>query len=262
MASYLFIDGGYLRSRLKYISKHFAIDLLDFDYQVFGAVADKKFYYDCLPARGPNEKTDDYDRRVEPERNLFKTIKSLPGYHVFLGEAVRSSGEIVQKGVDIRIAVDMLTHSFRGVIDRAILFAGDRDFEPLVSALVQQGLYITVGYHPTSVAEELLDAADVREEYDTLRLWNYATRQFKEQFPAPSRSIIPRSNVQYRDNVLVRTGMYKTEEVRLYKPDWYRLFLPCADDYAGNKQYQCIAHPNEAVILKLLAESDIEVAWS
>jgi hypothetical protein len=115
MATYLFIDGAYLRSRLKYISKNFvAIDPLDINYEAFrSAIAQKAFYYDCLSARGPSEKGDDYDKRVEPQQNHFKAIKSLPGYHVILGEAVHSGGDIVQKGVDIRIAVDMLTYSFR-----------------------------------------------------------------------------------------------------------------------------------------------------
>jgi uncharacterized LabA/DUF88 family protein len=192
MATYLFIDGAYLRARLKSISKCFTIDSLEFDYREFGSrvvpsgPVQKAFYYDCLPARGPNEKRDDYDKRVEPEQKLFKAIKSLPGYHVFLGEAVHSGGDIVQKGVDIHIAVDMLTHSFRGVIDRAILFAGDRDFAPLVSALVQQGVYVTVGYHPQSVAEELLDAADERIECDTCKLWSWTTPRFRARFPAPT----------------------------------------------------------------------------
>src|SRR6516162_164936 len=137
MAIYAFIDGAYLRSRLTYIAKHLAIDAfkdpLEFDYAAFGTHnAYKAFYYDCLPARKSTESRDDYEKRVEPQQRLFKSIKSLPGYHVVLGETIRSGGDIVQKGVDISIAVDMLTYSFRGVISEAILFAGDRDFVPLV----------------------------------------------------------------------------------------------------------------------------------
>jgi len=234
MATYLFIDGAYLRSRLKYISKHFAIDPLDFNFEAFrSSIAQKAFYYDCLPARGPSENGDDYDKRVEPQQKVFKAIRSFSGYHVFLGEAVHSSGGIVQKGVDIVIAVDMLTHSFRGVIDRAILFAGDRDFKPLVSALVQQGVYVTVGYHPKSVAEELLDAADERIEYGTCKLWSLTSPQFQRRFPAPSVGETTRDGLTVGGSV-VRTGTLGTEEVRLYAgSNLYQLFLPRVDDY-GN----------------------------
>jgi uncharacterized LabA/DUF88 family protein len=265
-ATYLFIDGAYLRARLKHISKQYQIDLgpLDFDYTLFASrIAQKAFYYDCLPAKGgPKENGADYDRRAEPQRRLFKAIKSLPGYHVVLGEAIRSGGGIVQKGVDIRIAVEMLTHAFRGVIDRVVLFAGDRDFEPLVSALVQQGVYVTIAYHPLSVAEELLDAADERAEYDTARLWDLAMPQFKRRYPAPGvgdRDDRPLSNP---NAPLIRTGMFGTQEASLYRDDnLFRCYLSYLDPYA-NKRYQYFWHPDEAVIMKLLAEKNIEIDWT
>jgi uncharacterized LabA/DUF88 family protein len=267
MATYLFIDGAYLRARLKSISKCFTIDL-EIDYNAFrshvvpGQSAQKAFYYDCLPARGPNEKRDDYDKRVEPEQNIFKAIKSLPGYHVFLGEAVHSGGGIVQKGVDIHIAVDMLTHAFRGVIDRAILFAGDRDFAPLVSALVQQGVYVTVGYHPKSVAEELLDVADERIECDTCKLWSLTTPRFRARLPAPSIGETSRDGLSVGDFLSLRTGTLGTEEVKLYTgSNICQLYLPRVDDY-GNHRYEYIYHPDETVIMKLLDERRIVIKWN
>jgi uncharacterized LabA/DUF88 family protein len=263
LANYLFIDGAYLRARLTYIAKLFSIDNLDFDYRAFShsTGAQKAFYYDCLPARGPNERGDDYEKRVEPQRNSFKAIKSLPGYHVFLGEAVHSGGDIVQKGVDILIAVHMLTHSFRGVIDRAVLFAGDRDFTPLVLALVQQGIYVTVGYHPKSISEELLDAADDRLEYDTCKLWNFATPQFKRRFPAPFVSNLILENYPATEHSVIRSGGYQDEEVKIYKArNTCEIYLPVADDYATNFYYS-ISHPDEKVIMKILEERNIAVSW-
>jgi uncharacterized LabA/DUF88 family protein len=262
MATYLFIDGAYLRCRLRDIAKNFSIDPLDFNYGDFRAsIAQKAFYYDCLPARGRREKSDDYDKRVQPEQSLFKAIKSLPGYHVVLGEAVRSGGEIVQKGVDILIAVDMLTHSFRGVIDRAVLFAGDHDFTPLVSALVQQGIYITVGYHPASIAEELLDAADERIEYDTCKLWYLTTPQFQRRFPAPQVGEMGDQALSDPSARVLKTGMFETEEARLYKDGGIcRLYLPYID-VSGNKRYRYIFHQDETVIMSLLVEKKVVVCW-
>lgn len=266
--TYLFIDGAYLRSRLKYISKRFSLDPLDLDYEALRRnIAQKAFYYDCLPAKGRSEKRDDYDRRVQPMQNSLKAVRSLPGYHVVLGEAVHSGGEIVQKGVDIRIAVDMLTHSFRGVIDRATLFAGDRDFVPLVSALVQHGIYVTVGYHPQSVAEELLDAADKRAEYDTVTLWGLATPQFKRRFPAPLRDFMAPPNFDkiISFDALIQSGTYKMELVKLYRSSSFRAnsYLLCisSNDYYGSERYEVITHPDREVIMKLLDERDIVVTW-
>ena len=156
----------------------------------------------------------------------------------------------------------MLTHSFRGVINRAILFAGDRDFEPLVSAAVQQGVYVTVAYHPKSVAEELLDAADDRDEYDTARLWNLAIPQFKRRHPAPIVGESADISLSDPNAPIIRRGMLGTEEARLYKDgDVFRLFLPFTDAYT-NKRYRYIWHPHETVITKLLGQKNIEVDWT
>jgi hypothetical protein len=155
----------------------------------------------------------------------------------------------------------MLTHSFRGVIDRAILFAGDRDFKPLVSALVQQGVYVTVGYHPKSVAEELLDVADERIEYDTCKLWSLTSPQFQRRFPAPSVGEITRDGLTVGGS-LVRKGTLGTEEVRLYAgSNLYQLFLPRVD-YYGNQRYEYIYHPDETVIMKLLDERKLIITWN
>jgi uncharacterized LabA/DUF88 family protein len=261
-AAYLFIDGAYLRSRLEYISKTFGIGAIAFDYAAFLSTdAQKAFYYDCLPAKGRQETSDEYEKRAEPQRNLFDTIKSLPGYHVFLGEAVHSGGEKRQKGADNSIAVDMLTHSFRRNIDRAILSAGDRDFEPLVSALVREGIYVIVRYHPTSISRELVNAADERQEYDTCKLWEFATPEFNRRFPAPRIGRTKPQGLLVGDALDVRKGIYHAEEALLYKtPNLFELYLPTIDQHT-NEIYDCIYHRDEPVIPKILEERNITVSW-
>jgi uncharacterized LabA/DUF88 family protein len=263
LATYLFIDGAYLRARLTYISKHFSIDPMDFDYRAFSSgFVQKAFYYDCLPAQSSAESVDAYNSRVQPERKELNRIRGLSGYHVFLGEAIRSGGTIRQKGVDILIAVHMLTHAFRGVMDRAFLFAGDRDFAPLVSALVQQGIYVIVAYHPKSVSEELLDAADERSEYDTCRLWNLATPPFKTRYPAPIVDIIPFDGLSIPDDFVLQKGKSGSEEIQLYtKVGCCQLHLPFINEYGVvNQIIRRIRHPDRAVIDKLLEERGV-VTW-
>jgi uncharacterized LabA/DUF88 family protein len=259
LATYLFIDGAYLRARLTYIARHFSIDPLDFDYRSFSAGAQKAFYYDCLPAQSSGESVDAYNSRVQPERKELNRIRGLPGYHVFLGEAIRSGKTIRQKGVDILIAVHMLTHAFRGVMDRALLLAGDRDFVPLVLALVQQGIYVIVAYHPKSVSEELLDAADDRIEYDTPSLWRLTTPLFKTRYPAPISEILG-GELSNPDDFVLHKGKVGTEEIQLYtKAGDCQLHLPFTDEYGVNKVLR-IRHRDRAVIDKLLEERGV-VTW-
>ena len=63
-----------------------------------------------------------------------------------------------QKKSDVMIAVDMLTHTFRRV-QEAILLTGDLDFKPLIDALVNDGMFVTL-WHPPQAIKELIAAAD------------------------------------------------------------------------------------------------------
>jgi hypothetical protein len=68
-----------------------------------------------------------------------------------------------------------------------------------------------VGYHPESVAAELLDAADERVEYDTCKLWSLTTRQFQRRCPASTVGKTTRGGLTVGG--VLKTGMLGTEEV-------------------------------------------------
>ena len=49
-----------------------------------------------------------------------------------------------EKGVDVQLATDMITHSFRGNYDTAVLVAGDNDFVGALQALKDNGKNVEV----------------------------------------------------------------------------------------------------------------------
>lgn len=161
---YLFIDGGCLRSAVRTISKGLFGDENVYKPHVQGLVGgyDKVFYYDAVSGRNYGESQEDYATRVEPEHERFATIQALDRVHVALGNIVGSNRR--QKGVDVRLAVDMMTHAFRGKIARVTLFAGDADFVPLLRALVNEGLHVTL-WHPPQANSELKGAADTTRPF-------------------------------------------------------------------------------------------------
>lgn len=65
-----------------------------------------------------------------------------------------------QKGVDVLLAVDMLSACFRRVFDVAVLVSGDADFVPLVHEVRRHGVTVVVGGVSSSTARELQTAAD------------------------------------------------------------------------------------------------------
>lgn len=162
---YLFIDGGCLRSAVRAMCKEVFEDENAYQPLVQGLVGsfDKVFYYDAVSGRNHGEGQEDYSARVEPEHERFAQVQALDRVHVALGHVVGYNRR--QKGVDVRLAVDMMTHAFRGKISRATLFAGDADFVPLLRALVSEGLHVTL-WHPPQANKELKGAADTTRAFD------------------------------------------------------------------------------------------------
>lgn len=167
--SYLFIDAGCLRSTVRNIAERFTDDRdgLRIVHPVLGGSYNKVFYYDALRERLDGETDDAYNQRNADRIAALDKLRQLNGWHVYEGVVKRGKGEhrrSKQKKVDVMIAVDMLMHSFRRNMHRATLLASDLDFEPLLNALVQEGMTTTLWYPPDETNPDLAAAADNREE--------------------------------------------------------------------------------------------------
>ena len=165
---YLFIDGGCLRASLDKLSEAYAGGMpLDINYRQLTQTYSKVFYYDALPERKVNEDDASYHARIAPQRLLFDHLSSLDRFHVYEGDVRRSSARRgpEQKKIDVMIAVDMLTHSFRRNMHEATLLTGDLDFKPLIDALVHEGMFITLWYPQGTTSKELIAAADRSERF-------------------------------------------------------------------------------------------------
>ena len=121
---YLFVDGGCLRSSVRTICRDLFND--ENEYQPYiptmaGGEYDKIFYYDAVPGKEHGEAQATYEARVQGDHDRFAQIQALDRVHVALGKIVGADRR--QKGVDVQLAVDMMTHAFRGNITRATLLA-------------------------------------------------------------------------------------------------------------------------------------------
>ncbi|MBY3516051.1 NYN domain-containing protein [Rhizobium laguerreae] len=165
---YLFIDGGCLNASVRKICQELFGDPNCYRAYIpsFAGGFDKVFYYDAVPAKEHGENDAAYEARVQPEHDRFAKIQALDRVHVALGHIVGSNRR--QKGVDVRLAVDMMTYAFRGTITKATLFAGDADFVPLIEALVREGLHVTL-WHPAQANERLRGAADTTRLFEFKR---------------------------------------------------------------------------------------------
>jgi uncharacterized LabA/DUF88 family protein len=186
---YLFIDGGCLDSVLATFSKELLSEQeIEIDYSRLAQGYQKVFYYDCLPDKKTGENDSDYQNRIKPKIDLFNKLKSLDRFHVYEGTArfrdKRRGQE--QKQVDIMIAVDMLTHSFRRNMHEATLITGDLDFKPLIDALVQDGMYVSLWYPKGRVNYELVDAADSKLPLRFSIVQQWFTNRFNSKISIPA----------------------------------------------------------------------------
>lgn len=137
----IFIDGGYLRGGFKKVVGH---DNIDFGklgtfltrYSVprgfRGYVrldAIRAYYYDGIvdPLKHP--------RLHKQERKYFEKIEKYEYYEVKLGRHIKTPKRDEQKGVDVKITIDMITKAYQNHYNFAVLLAGDDDLVDAVKTV-------------------------------------------------------------------------------------------------------------------------------
>jgi len=119
----VFIDGSNLYHGLKNALGHARIDLSKFvELLCEGRKLVTVYYYNV-----PTHRQSD-PQAYQKQQRFFDRVKSLPYFKLRLGRLEPRDNTWVEKGVDVRIAVDMLVHAYRDNYDTAILVTGDGDF--------------------------------------------------------------------------------------------------------------------------------------
>lgn len=221
---YLFIDGGYLRKAIEGISKrYFDEEPIDIIFENISKGFTKTFYYDCPAPQKRNETVDDYKERLEKQKIFFNKIRNQKGYHFFEGVVTGEPGNARQKQIDVKIAVDMLVHTIRGNMHQATLIAGDQDFKPLIEALVQEGMYVTIWCEAKHTSPELIYSADDRQYLNVQTLYSAFPQKIKDKFPFPTSTHEFKNTKGYK---LIKKGKNdKGEWIELYQKDSHYLFV-------------------------------------
>ncbi|OYT64581.1 hypothetical protein B6U74_05230 [Candidatus Bathyarchaeota archaeon ex4484_205] len=115
------------------------------------------------PPQNIEERRKLYSKTKERFEAQKRFIKSIANYHFF---ELRTyplkyrNGQIFQKGVDVQLAVDLVTHAFRDNFDIAVICSGDIDLLESLKIVKSLGKRVVVMSHPKQTARAIRKEAD------------------------------------------------------------------------------------------------------
>jgi uncharacterized LabA/DUF88 family protein len=138
----IFIDGSNMYHSLRHFFKRTNIDIGKFCQKILDKRRLVRIYY--YNARvGQKEEPE----RYKDQKKYFAGVEAIPYTELRLGRLVYNNwpgNPPYEKGVDIQLATDMITHSFKNNYDVAVLVAGDNDFVGALQAVKDNGKNVEV----------------------------------------------------------------------------------------------------------------------
>jgi uncharacterized LabA/DUF88 family protein len=262
--TYLFIDGGYLKTLYRDLFTPLFGDNYVVDYksvkQTFGAR--RAFLYDCLDdVQRAGENDADFKARVKQQEDHFDVIDKVEGVHVRYGH-LSPGKKRQQKEVDVLLAVDMLTHAFNKNMDEAVLLSGDRDFRPVVESIVRLGTLVKVAYDPRIGSRPLARAADNEMEIDITALcrWIKLDKYEDRGKHFPQASFYQNQDADPFKNIPgYRAGVIGPEKLALGLCEQSKLWY--ASVQINPRDYSLYLFHNQAMLLDYITKQCGEIVW-
>lgn len=125
-----------------------------------------------LPPYQGQYPTDEEKRRFTSHNKFVYAIRKFKQFKVREGRVQRvfdkdGKPDFIQKGVDVQLAIDMLTLSLKKAIQCVIIIASDSDFVPVVRALQEEGIVVHLYYDRNvshNFSQQLVDECDDRHQ--------------------------------------------------------------------------------------------------
>lgn len=129
----IYIDGSNFYNRLKEIG---ILDGSEFDYQKFADylsrgrdLISKRYYVGIVRNIDGSKKS---EQLVSDQQKFLKGLEN-EGYVIKRGKIIYSSGHTREKGVDVKIAADLIIGAIDNIYDTAILVSSDTDLIPALN---------------------------------------------------------------------------------------------------------------------------------
>lgn len=157
----VFIDGSNLYHSLEENCGRMDLDFEAFVYKLVGGrQLYRTYYYNIL------QDAEKRPQAAQEQQKFLASLYSIPRFEVRLGTTKQRGDQVVEKGVDIMLATDLLQYAWNNLYDVAVLVSGDGDFAYAVQAAKNSGKYVELAAFPNNLAPELSQIADERHFLD------------------------------------------------------------------------------------------------
>ena len=138
----VFIDGSNLYHSLKTFFKRTDIDIGKLCHKLLNKRRLVRVYYYNAKVGFKEE-----PQRYRDQQAFFAGVNAIPYSELRLGRLVYHNWPNTppyEKGVDVQLATDMITHSFKNNYEVAVLVAGDNDFVGALQSIKDNGKHVEV----------------------------------------------------------------------------------------------------------------------
>jgi uncharacterized LabA/DUF88 family protein len=214
--AYAFIDGAAFDYQFDKIRHFFGASIEDLDWGKLTKNAQRIFYFDALPVKKEAETDAAFQSQFEAKLAKFSKLKRVDGLHVRQGfsRLRENSGRprLEQKGVDIALSVEVLSHAYSENMETARLFLNDLDFLPLLEALTNTRVIGELYYDPRSTSKELIESADRSVALNAMEWYNCFRSETQQRLP-----IFGFDPSQWDGASLIASGQNLFGEVNVYR---------------------------------------------
>lgn len=153
----IFIDGSNMYHNLMNTFGKATINYHKFSLKLTGPERElvRTYYYNC-----PIDQDKD-PNAYKAQQRFLNSLSNTPYLEVRLGRLQRKiDGTVIEKGVDVKISVDMITKAFKNQYDVAILVSGDADFVEVVQEVKDQAKHVELAVFPSQQCYHLRKCSD------------------------------------------------------------------------------------------------------
>ncbi len=184
----IFIDGSNLYHVLKQNTDKQNLDYKKFSQKLCGDRDLIRTYYYNIRQDSP-----DNPKLAESQDRFLNALYETDYLEVKLGIWKQRGHTMVEKGVDVMIASDLISHAYEDHYDTAILVSGDADFYPALQIIKDTGKQVEVAAFDSNLSSEAARFADVIIKFDKHYfddLWMSASQKHQNMRTAALRKTV------------------------------------------------------------------------